>query len=100
MPATSIAYFQNNQAFEVMAAFGASQPRAIVKYADSDVLLSGWMEGPEKVASKAAVVDVPLGSGRVILFGFGVQRRAQPHATFKLLFNSLFYATTPAGPLP
>ncbi|MFB3853174.1 MAG: M14 metallopeptidase family protein [Vicinamibacterales bacterium] len=96
MPSTSIAYFQNNHAFETLAAFGTAQPRTIVKYADSDILLSGWIEGPAQLASKAAAVDVPVGKGRVILFGFGVQRRAQPHATFKLLFNSLFYAVTTA----
>jgi hypothetical protein len=98
MPASSVAYFQNNHAFEVLAAFGTAQPRAIVKYADSDILLSGWIEGAGQLAARAAAVDVPFGKGRVILLGFGVQRRAQPHATFKLLFNSLYYAVTAARP--
>jgi hypothetical protein len=98
MPASSVAFFQNNEAFEVLAAFGTAQPRVIVKYADSGTLLSGWIEGANQLAAKAAAVDAPLGKGRVILFGFGVQRRAQPHATFKLLFNSLYYAV--AAPKP
>ncbi len=90
MPADSIAVFQSDPAFEVTAGFGSSQPRVVVKYADRDVLSSGWLEGEKLVADRAAVVDVPLGRGHVVLLGFGVQERAQPHATFKLLFNTLY----------
>ena len=61
------------------------------KYPGSDLLLSGYLRGEKHLFKKAAVVDVPMGKGRVILLGFGVQSRAQPHATFKLLFNSLYY---------
>ncbi len=39
-------------------------------------------------------MEVPLGEGRVILLGFGVQNRAQPHATFRLLFNSIYYGSS------
>ena len=70
----------------------------MVRYPESSILLSGWIGGEGVIANKAAVVDVPVGRGRVILLGFGVQRRAQPHATFKLLFNALYYAAFPEEP--
>jgi hypothetical protein len=89
MPSQSIAFFQQGSAYEITAAFGASQPRVIVKYPSEQILMSGWIQGESQLANRAAAIDAPLGRGHVILFGFGVQNRAEPHATFKLLFNAL-----------
>jgi hypothetical protein len=53
------------------------------------VLLSGWVLHPERVAGRAALLEVRQGQGRVVLFGFRPQYRGQSLATFPLLFNSL-----------
>ena len=39
----------------------------------------------------AAVLDIQMGRGRVILHTFRVQNRAQTFGTFKLLLNSILY---------
>jgi hypothetical protein len=49
------------------------------------------LRGGKHLQKKASAVDVPYGKGRVLMLGFGLQHRGQPHATFKLLFNSLYY---------
>jgi hypothetical protein len=37
-------------------------------------------------------VEARIGKGRVLLFGPEILHRAQPHGTFKLLFNAIFTA--------
>jgi len=68
---------------------GRPQPRVIAHFPERDVLYSGWLLGEAKIARKAALVEVPVGKGRVVLFAFRPQFRGQPHATFKVLFNAL-----------
>jgi hypothetical protein len=87
MPAWSSAYFQNSRAFET------TDPtvRSIARYAAADgVLMSGWLLGAHVIGGRHAAIEVPFGEGRVVLFAFRPQFRAQPHATFKLVFNALY----------
>ncbi len=48
----------------------------------------------ELIAKKAGMVVARRGKGRVVLIGFRTQNRTQTHGTFKLLFNSLYYAAS------
>jgi len=66
---------------------------SVVNYASEDLLLSGWARGTEHISNKAAMVEVPLGDGEVIPFGFRPQFRGQPRGTYKLIFNALHAAT-------
>jgi hypothetical protein len=88
MPTQSIAWYESGPAFEVL---DSSAVRVVGRYpGEADkVLLSGWVLHPERVAGRAALVEVKLGTGRVILFGFRPQYRGQSIATYPLLFNSL-----------
>ncbi len=61
------------------------------RFPNEPLLVSGKLSGGEKIRGKSAVLDVPMGEGRAVLFGFNVHSRAQAHATFKLLFNAIYY---------
>jgi hypothetical protein len=88
MPEQSIAWFEDGPAFDVL---DSSVVRVVGRYPATPerVLRSGWVLHPERVAGRAALVEVRLGQGRVILFGFRPQFRGQSVATYPLLFNSL-----------
>jgi hypothetical protein len=64
---------------------------AVARYPESGVLASGWLEGEKVIAGRAALVDAPLGTGHVVLFGMQPQYRGQSYLTFKLFFNALLY---------
>jgi glutamine amidotransferase-like uncharacterized protein len=94
MPKETIAWAEDSPVFEVtndpQASVPASNVRIIASYsADKDPLLSGWLLGGDKIKGKAALVEVTMGKGRVILFGFRPQYRAQSEATYSLFFNAL-----------
>src|SRR5215813_6833851 len=83
----SVAWFENSPAFEVTDPASA---RVIARYPESEnPLLSGWILGDKLIRGRAAMVEATIGKGRVILFGFRPQYRAQSLATFPLLFNSI-----------
>ncbi|HEX7294635.1 MAG TPA: hypothetical protein VF251_02705, partial [Pyrinomonadaceae bacterium] len=98
MPKQSIAWAEDSPVFELIdnatIANQYSVPSSAVKVVawyprNGDPLLSGWLLGANRIKGKAALLEVKMGKGRLILFGFRPQYRAQSLATYPLFFNAL-----------
>ncbi len=92
MPKEAACFFAHSPTFQTWpSSKETAEAKVIGHYPEENIVLSGWMHGEEHLKNKAAVVEAPLGKGKIILLGFRVQHRGQTVGTFKLLFNSLFY---------
>ncbi|HEX8772035.1 MAG TPA: M14 family zinc carboxypeptidase [Pyrinomonadaceae bacterium] len=96
MAKQSIVWAEDSPVFEIKSDPAALvRVRIIARYpSNADPLLSGWLLGGERIRGKAALVEVGMGSGRIYLFGFRPQYRAQSLATYPLLFNAIGRAKT------
>ena len=101
--------------------YGYQKPEISVRYANGPLLqvprryrddwvlmrfpgevMSGLMRGANQTEDEAAIVDVPRGDGRVVLFATNPCYRWQNHGEFTMLFNTILHyndldaAATPA----
>ncbi|HEY0305820.1 MAG TPA: M14 metallopeptidase family protein [Longimicrobiales bacterium] len=81
--------FDESPVFRVPA--NTPSVRTIAWY-EKDPLRSGWAWGQKYLENGAAAVEADVGKGTLLLFGPEITFRAQPHGTFKFLFNSIYYA--------
>ena len=93
MQKDAIAWVEDSPVFEVIGGSDVSakpQVRVIARYpTNKNPLLSGWLLGESRIRGKAALVEVTMGKGRIILFGFRPQYRGQSLATYPLFFNAI-----------
>ena len=81
------AWFEDSPAFEIT---DATRAVAVASYpVTGELLLSGWLLGGSKLNGKAALVDVSVGKGHAILFGFRPQYRGQSMNTQPLLWGAI-----------
>jgi len=91
MPEDAAAFVDGNIAYQT-AIPGPELKRTIVaSYPEDgrDILLSGWAKGQDRLARRSAVVTFEQGKGRIVMFSFRPQYRAQSEGTFKMLFNAI-----------
>ncbi len=92
MQAEATAVFDNDSALEPLPPFRSVQYDVVARYPGDSLLQSGWMRGESHLAHRIAAAQVDYEQGSVVMIAFRPQFRAQPHGTFKLLFNAIHTA--------
>jgi hypothetical protein len=94
MPDTVDFFFDNSPVFSLAGRGNDAQARSvhpIARFEGKNTLDSGWAWGQEHLDGGTAVAEAQVGEGKVLIMGPEVAFRGEPHATFKLLFNGLYY---------
>jgi hypothetical protein len=100
MPGTVDVFFDNSPVFRLDPDAALKHTYAVAWFASPTPLRSGWAWGQQYLDGGTAIVDAKIGAGKVFVFGPEVTFRAQSHATFKLLFNALYYGDAQTSMLP
>jgi hypothetical protein len=93
VPETVNLFYNNNPVFTG----GDGSVKRVSWFYNDDPLVSGWAWGQKILNGNAGIVDASVGQGRVFLLGPEVTQRGQPYATFKFLFNGMFYGPSEKG---
>jgi hypothetical protein len=83
-------FFDNSPVWTLGADAAARGVKPIAWFDTKTPLRSGWAWGQAYLENGVIGVDAKVGEGRVLLYGPEILQRAQPHGTFKLLFNGIW----------
>jgi hypothetical protein len=90
MPSRVDVFFDDSPAFRLGSDAAARGVQRIAWFETETPLRSGWAWGQHYLKDATAMAQAQVGRGTLYLFGPEITFRAQPHGTFKLLFNSIF----------
>ncbi len=66
--------------------------QVLMKFPGGDkAVLSGLMKGANEITNRPAIVDVPVGKGRILMFATNPCYRWTNHGEFGMLFNSILH---------
>jgi Zinc carboxypeptidase len=83
-------FFDNSPVFKLRPGAAAAGVRPIASFDGPAPLRSGWAWGQQYLHGGVIALDAKMGQGSAVLFGPEILQRAQPHGTFKLLFNAIY----------
>ncbi len=91
MPDRADFFFDNSPAFRLRSDAERTGVRMVAWYDSNTPLRSGWAWGQKHLENTAAVIEATVGKGKLFLFGPEILFRSQPHGTYKLFFNGIYY---------
>jgi hypothetical protein len=93
----AMVFYDESPAFRLRPDAALKNVKPVAWYDSQTPLRSGWAWGQQYLNEAVSIVDAPLGKGHIVLFGNEVNWRGQPHGTFKLLFNGIYYGSATAA---
>jgi hypothetical protein len=86
-------FYDNSPVFRMGPTAAMKKTNTVGWFSGTEVLDSGWAWGQQYLDGGAAVAEASVGEGKVVLLGPEVNFRDQPHGTYKLLFNGLYFGS-------
>jgi hypothetical protein len=93
-------FFDNSPVFRLDPTAAMKGVRPVAWFDTPAPLRSGWAYGQGYLEGGVQVLDATVGKGRLFLFAPEITFRAQPHGTFKFLFNGIYLSTAAPGRSP
>ncbi len=93
MPDKMDVLYDNSPVFKLQPNAEQKRTSPVAWFPNATPLQSGWAWGQQYLNGGTAIAEASVGEGKVILLGPEVTFRGQPHATFKFLFNSVYYGS-------
>jgi hypothetical protein len=92
MPTQVDFVFDNSPVYRLLPGSEDRGISPILRFDSDSPLRSGWAWGQQYLNGGVGALEAFVGQGRLLVYGPEISFRAQPHGTFKLLFNSLYVA--------
>jgi hypothetical protein len=89
----AIMSFNRSPVFRLPAGAASEGIRRLAWYDSDHALRSGWAVGQQYLNGGLAAIEASVGDGKLFMFGPGIVERAQPHGTFKFLFNAIYLSS-------
>jgi hypothetical protein len=93
-------FFDNDPVYKLSPEAASKGISPVAWFAGTEPLRSGWAWGQQYLDGGVAIAEASIGEGKLFLLGPEVTFRAQPHGTFKFLFNGIYYGTAKPVPPP
>jgi hypothetical protein len=89
MEARALVTFDNSPVFSISPSALAAGVRPVAWFDSAEPLRSGWAWGQTYLEGGVVAAEARVGRGTLYLFGPEITFRAQPHGTFRFLFNGI-----------
>ncbi len=83
-------FFDNSPAFRLQPDAATRGVKPVAWFDSAHPLRSGWAWGQNYLDGTVAMAQATVGRGQLFLFGPEIAFRAQPHGTFRFLFNGIY----------